>query len=41
MEMPVDDRTDPLMKAPFAARYDNFIDGGWLAPKSGRYFDNV
>ena len=41
MEMPVDDRTDPLMKAPFAARYDNFIDGRWLAPKSGRYFDNI
>jgi aldehyde dehydrogenase len=41
MEMPVDDRPDLVMKAPFAARYDNFIDGQWLAPKSGRYFDNV
>ena len=39
--MPVDDRPDLVMKAPFAARYDNFIDGQWLAPKSGRYFDNV
>jgi aldehyde dehydrogenase len=41
MEMPVDDRTESVMKAPFAERYDNFIDGRWLAPKSGRYFDNV
>ncbi|MEV5032555.1 aldehyde dehydrogenase family protein [Sphingobium sp. LMC3-1-1.1] len=39
--MPVDDRPDLVMKAPFAARYDNFIDGQWLGPKSGRYFDNV
>ncbi|PKP72963.1 MAG: aldehyde dehydrogenase [Alphaproteobacteria bacterium HGW-Alphaproteobacteria-6] len=28
-------------KAPFAARYDNFIGGKWVAPKSGRYFDNT
>jgi len=27
--------------APFAARYDNFIGGKWVAPKSGRYFENV
>lgn len=26
---------------PFAARYDNFIGGEWVAPRSGRYFDNV
>jgi len=41
MEMPVDDRADSVMKAPFAERYDNFIGGQWLAPKSGRYFDNI
>ena len=28
-------------KAPFAAKYDNFIGGKWVAPKSGRYFDNT
>lgn len=27
-------------KAPFATRYDNFIGGAWVAPKSGRYFEN-
>ncbi len=26
---------------PFAARYDNFIGGKWVAPRGGRYFDNV
>ena len=41
MGMPSDDRTDAAMKPPFAARYDNFIDGRWLAPRAGRYFDNV
>ena len=41
MEMTVDDRADSVMKAPFAERYDNFIGGQWLAPKSGRYFDNI
>ncbi|WP_299360472.1 aldehyde dehydrogenase [uncultured Paracoccus sp.] len=25
---------------PFAARFDNFIGGQWVAPKSGRYFTN-
>ncbi len=29
------------MKAPFAKRYDNFIGGGWRAPISGKYFDNI
>src|SRR6516165_5878438 len=29
------------LKAPFAKRYDNFIGGGWRAPKTGKYFDNV
>jgi aldehyde dehydrogenase len=28
-------------KAPFAKRYDNYIGGKWVAPKSGRYFDNI
>ncbi len=28
-------------KVPFAKRYDNFIGGEWVAPKAGRYFDNV
>ncbi len=28
-------------KAPFAPRYDNFINGAWVAPKAGRYFDNT
>src|SRR5690242_525290 len=41
METPVDDSAGSVMKAPFAERYDNFIDGQWLAPKSGRYFDNI
>ncbi|MEL7299326.1 MAG: aldehyde dehydrogenase [Pseudomonadota bacterium] len=27
--------------APFAKSYDNFIGGKFVAPKSGRYFDNV
>ncbi|MBK4214358.1 aldehyde dehydrogenase family protein [Paracoccus caeni] len=26
---------------PFAKRYDNFIGGEWVAPKSGKYFTNV
>ncbi|CCE06343.1 aldehyde dehydrogenase [Bradyrhizobium sp. STM 3843] len=26
---------------PFAERYDNFIGGKWVAPHSGKYFDNV
>ncbi|MDQ0327562.1 aldehyde dehydrogenase [Rhodopseudomonas julia] len=28
-------------RLPFATRYDNYIGGKWVAPKSGRYFDNV
>src|SRR5438552_4255537 len=28
-------------KNPFAERYDNFIGGKWLAPRSGKYFDNA
>jgi len=26
---------------PFANRYENFIGGKWVAPKSGRYFENL
>lgn len=33
--------SSPMLKAPFAARYDNFIGGQWVAPKAGRYFENV
>jgi len=29
------------LTSPFAARYDNFIGGRWVAPRSGRYFDNI
>ncbi len=27
--------------SPFAKSYDNFIGGKWVAPVSGRYFDNI
>ena len=30
-----------LLKSPFKASYDNFINGAWLKPKAGRYFDNI
>lgn len=30
-----------LNKPPFPARYENFINGQWVAPKSGKYFDNI
>jgi len=30
-----------ISKAPFAERYDNFIGGKWVAPRSGKYFDNA
>lgn len=35
------DRPVADLTAPFAKRYDNFIGGKWVAPKSGRYFDNI
>jgi aldehyde dehydrogenase len=28
-------------QVPFATKYDNFIGGEWVAPKSGRYFENT
>ncbi|MBB5986764.1 aldehyde dehydrogenase [Sphingobium lignivorans] len=37
----VQDRPITRLKSPFAARYDNFIGGQWVAPKAGRYFENV
>lgn len=40
MDMLVQDRATAL-KAPFAARYDNFIGGRFVAPTAGRYFQNV
>lgn len=40
MDMLVEDRARTL-KAPFAARYDNFIGGRFVAPRAGRYFQNV
>jgi aldehyde dehydrogenase len=30
-----------ISKAPFAERYDNFIGGKWVTPRSGKYFDNA
>ena len=32
---------NPLAKAPFEARYGNFIGGGWVPAVSGKTFDNV
>lgn len=32
---------EALMTAPFAEKYDNFIGGRWVAPRDGRYFDNI
>ncbi|MFM6855000.1 MAG: aldehyde dehydrogenase [Sphingopyxis sp.] len=39
----MDMQTSPaiLMEPPFAAKYDNFIGGQWVAPRAGRYFDNI
>jgi len=28
-------------EVPFKARYENYINGAWTAPKGGQYFDNV
>src|SRR5690242_18993630 len=28
-------------RVPFAERYDNFIGGKWVAPRAGKYFDNI
>jgi len=27
--------------SPFPAKFDNFIGGKWVAPRAGRYFDNI
>ncbi len=39
----MDMQTSPalLMRAPFPEHYDNFIGGKWVAPKAGRYFDDI
>ncbi|MFK2905925.1 aldehyde dehydrogenase family protein [Dyella ginsengisoli] len=29
------------VQVPFKQRYDNFIGGRWVAPKAGRYFENI
>ncbi|QJQ31542.1 aldehyde dehydrogenase family protein [Sphingomonas lacunae] len=39
MDMQVSEAT--RMVSPFAASYDNFIGGKWVAPRAGRYFDNI
>src|SRR6201993_3866137 len=31
----------PDIRIPFTERYDNFIGGKWVAPRAGKYFDNV
>ena len=31
----------PATKAPYKARYDNFIGGRFVAPLAGQYFDNT
>ena len=31
----------PAAISPFKSRYDNFINGTWMAPASGQYFDNI
>lgn len=41
MNTTVLDRPDSKLRSPFAQRYDNFIGGQWVAPKAGRYFDNI
>ncbi|RQW45060.1 aldehyde dehydrogenase [Novosphingobium sp. LASN5T] len=41
MDSVVQDRPVATLQPPFAARYDNFIGGTWVAPRAGRYFQNV
>ncbi|QCI96045.1 aldehyde dehydrogenase [Novosphingobium sp. EMRT-2] len=41
MDSVVQDRPVATLQPPFAARYDNFIGGAWVAPRDGRYFQNV
>jgi aldehyde dehydrogenase len=31
----------PDIRVPFAERYDNFIGGKFVAPRAGKYFDNI
>ncbi|MCJ2181280.1 aldehyde dehydrogenase family protein [Novosphingobium sp. 1949] len=41
MDAIVQSRPKSELEAPFAKRYDNFIGGRWVAPKAGRYFENL
>ena len=34
-------QTNTLGDVPFKGRYDNYINGEWVAPKSGKYFTNI
>ena len=34
-------QTGTHTKSPFKNRYDNYIGGEWVAPKSGRYMENI
>ena len=31
----------PGAKVKYASRYKNFIGGEWVAPRDGRYFENI
>ena len=35
------DPNQPESKVQFKAQYENFIDGKWVAPIKGEYFDNI
>ncbi|MGD9811974.1 MAG: aldehyde dehydrogenase [Sphingobium sp.] len=39
--METDTLARPASTSPFAESYNNYIGGRWVAPKSGRYFDNI
>jgi aldehyde dehydrogenase len=39
--MLIEDRPGIALKAPFSARYDNYIGGRWSAPNANRYFENI
>ena len=41
MDAIVLDRRIATLQPPFAERYDNFIGGTWVAPRAGRYFENI
>lgn len=39
--MSLDTLKDLGVKHPYKAKYDNYINGKWVAPAEGQYFDNV